>query len=131
MKRIPVLLAILFPAILASAVDVASAQVVPRQYGYDPILDRPAVSPYMNLMRREGSTGTNYETLVVPQLKAQQAAMAQQRQIQQLQRDIGQVSASQQNPNAPMTTGHRTFFGNYSHFYSMGPNVPPAAARRR
>ena len=114
--------------LLVSSLETATAQV--RQYGYDPILDRPAVSPYYSLMRREGSTtGTNYQLYVVPQLKAMEAAATQQRQIQQLQHQVAQTGA--QGAAGARTTGHRTFFGNYSHFYGAGSQVAQPGVRRR
>ena len=116
--------------LLASSLETATAQVSVRQYGPDPILDRPALSPYYNLMRRDSSSrGTNYQLYVEPQLKAMQTAATQQRQIQQLQRQAAQTRA--QGPAGAVTTGHRTFFGNYSHFFGGGPQLTAPGVRRR
>jgi hypothetical protein len=96
----------------------------------DPMLDRPAVSPYYQLNRREGSIGgTNYQLWVQPQLRAMETAATQQRQIHQLQRQVSQA----RGPAAAgaVTTGHPTFFGNYSHFYGGAPQVGRPATRGR
>ncbi len=118
--------------LLVSSVETATAQVPSRQYGtYDPILDRPALSPYYQLMRREGNTGgTNYQMWVMPQLRAMDTAATQQRQIQQLQGQVAQVR-SQQTPTGPITTGHHTFFGNYSHFFGATGQAAQSTVRRR
>ncbi len=116
--------------LLVSSLETATAQVPVRQYGTDPFLDRPALSPYYQLMRRESSTGgTNYQLFVLPQLKAMEAAATQQRQIQQLQHQVSQTRT--QGPAGPITTGHRTYFGNYSHFYGGTSTAAQSTLRRR
>lgn len=92
----------------------AMAQVQQRQYGYDPFLNRPALSPYFNLTRRESGSSLNYHTMVRPQIEAQYQAQYQQRQIQQLQR---QVSRPASQATAGGATGHPSYFMNLSHFY--------------
>ena len=130
MPRVWRLLVIGVVALLASSFETAMGQVPFRQYGPDPVLDRPVLSPYYNLMRSErGTSGTNYQNYVLPQLQAMQAAQTQQRQIQQLQRQVAQ-GASPEAAGAAKT-GHRTYFGNYSHFYGAGPQIGQSGARRR
>ncbi len=121
--------------LLVLSLEPVAAQVPYRQYGTtDPIIDRPALSPYYYLNSRSRSTGaTNYQQWVVPQLRAMEASATQQRQIQQLQGQVAQARA--QSSTGPVTTGHRTFFGNYSHFYGGSPTQPgqpgqPAFRRR-
>jgi hypothetical protein len=119
---------LLIATILVSSAAPATAQVQPRQYGPDPLLNRPAVSPYMNLMRSDSGRNVNYDTLVRPQMESMQRSVFQQRQIQQLQRQVSQ--GAQQGGDAAGLTGHRTFFGNYSHYYpSLGAGGSSAAGR--
>ncbi len=128
MPRVCGLLVIGVVALLASSFETAMGQV--RQYGPDPILDRPALSPYYNLMRREsGTSGTNYQNYVVPQIQAMQAAQTQQRQIQQLQGQVARGASHEAAGTAK--TGHQTYFGNHSHFYGAGPQMGQSLARRR
>ena len=109
--------------------DTAMAQVQQRQYGYDPFLDRPALSPYYNLNRREGSAGTNYQLLVRPQIEAAERARLQQREIQQLQR---QVSRPGSQGGAGGMTGHPSYFMNLSHFYpGLGAGASPGGSAGR
>jgi hypothetical protein len=125
-RRLAVLLVALQGVLSAST---AMAQVQPRQYGYDPFLDRPAVSPYYNLMRQDSGSSLNYHTLVRPQIEAQYQAQYQQRQIQQLQHQISRPG-SQATPGG--MTGHPSYFMNLSHFYpGLGPGTSPGASAGR
>jgi hypothetical protein len=125
-RRFAVLLVALLGVFSA---DTAMAQVQLRQYGYDPFLDRPALSPYYNLMRREGGTSVNYYSLVRPQIDAAERARSQQKQIQQLQQ---QVSRPASQAGTGVTTGHPSYFMNLSHFYpSLGAGSSPGRSAGR
>jgi hypothetical protein len=87
------------------------------------IPNRPAVSPYLNLLNPTGSGTSNYFTQVKPQLQAREELVRQQVQINQIQRQVqrGQpggvpVRGSQEIRG----TGHETVFLNYSHYYPIG-----------
>jgi len=108
-------LVLLVATILGWSATTATGQMQPRQYGPDPLLDRPAVSPYMNLMRSDSGRNVNYQTMVLPQMQAMERARLQQKQIQQLQRQVSEGSG--QAGSGGGLTGHRTFFSNYSHYY--------------
>jgi len=110
-RRLGVLVVALLGVLSAGT---AMAQTQPRQYGYDPFLNRPALSPYYNLTRRESGSSLNYQTLVLPQIEAQHRAQYQQKQIQQLQ---GQVSRPASQGTTGGATGHPSYFMNLSHFY--------------
>ena len=114
------LVPLLFVAVLVCSIGAAMGQQPFRQYGRDPFIDRPAVSPYMNLMYRErGSAGQlNYFTRVLPQLQAQEQAARQWREMNRLQGQISQLGAQAAQGTG---TGHRTYFGNLSHFYNYRP----------
>jgi len=125
-RRFAVLLVALLGVLSA---DTAMAQAQQRQYGYDPFLNRPALSPYYNLTRREGGTGVNYYTMVRPQIEAAERSRLQQRQIQQLQ---GQVSRPGNQAGAGGTTGHPSYFMNLSHFYpGLGAGAGPGGSAGR
>jgi hypothetical protein len=81
---------------------------------------RPAVSPYLNLLRNTGGGVSNYHTLVRPQIQARETVLRQQAQINQIQRQAqrGQpggvpVRGSQEIRG----TGHETAYMNYLHYY--------------
>ncbi len=92
----------------------------------------PTVSPYLNLFR-EGlgeSDDFNYQTLVRPQLQQQQLNQQLQRQNLELSRRLQAISAQGAFQNRAgaenlSPTGHRTVFGNHSHYYpSAAPRQP-------
>ena len=61
---------------------------------------RPAVSPYLNLLRRDGQGGLgnlNYQTLVRPQLRAQEALRRQQLENRRLQQQTDSLDRRQQS----------------------------------
>lgn len=126
-------LAIFCAAFVVAAVcaDPASAQLFnPRSnnLGYATasyLLDRPTVSPYLNLLRTESSTAMpNYHTLVRPEVENRQEAARQAMAIRQLQSNVtsmqGQIGGQR---GAQFSTGHPTRFMTYLHYYPGLGNV--------
>lgn len=89
----------------------------------------PVVSPYLGLVSGDvsGRGVSNYFTLVLPQIQAQQALQRQQGQIGQLQRQERATSLAANRGSTPIqspqirSTGHPTAFNNFSHYYSIQP----------
>jgi hypothetical protein len=90
------------------------------------ILNRPTVSPYLNLLGSNGlATGpARYQTLVRPQLEARQTEMRNTARFSSLQQDIQRVSTAvggigmqQSQQQYPFVTGHPSVYLNGSHFY--------------
>lgn len=87
----------------------------------DYIVNRPTVSPYLNLLRTNSNVSApNYQTLVRPALESRQRATRQQSSIQQLQSRVtnmqGQMASRNQGQSG-FTTGHPTRFMTYLHYY--------------
>jgi len=81
---------------------------------------RPTVSPYLNLLQRDPTYGLPlYHTQVRPRLEARAQARQQQRSINQVQRQVSNLSTQvrQRNQTTGFQTGHPTRFMTYSHFY--------------
>ncbi len=90
------------------------------------ILNRPTVSPYLNLLGTDGLAGgpARYQTLVRPQLDARQQQLRNNARFSTLQQDIqrvstavGGVSGQQSQQQYPFTTGHPSVYQNGSHYY--------------
>src|SRR5260370_12815663 len=97
---------------------------------------RPAVSPYLNLLR-SGDPAVNYNTLVRPQIEQPRAIQQLQIEVQQQdQAMLGQRFAvpAGVNPSAVLPfTGHPTQFMNYSHYFTTAATrqgVPALGGRR-
>jgi len=98
---------------------------------------RPAVSPYLNLLR-SGDPAVNYNTLVRPQIEQPRAIQQLQIEVQQQQDQamVGQRFAVPAgiNPTAVLPfTGHPTQFMNYSHYFTTAATrqgVPALGGRR-
>ncbi len=85
------------------------------------IVNRPTVSPYLNLLRQESQVSApNYQTLVRPQLESRQRASRQQAAISQIQSRVtnmqGQLAARSRGREG-FATGHPVRFMTYLHFY--------------
>lgn len=77
---------------------------------------RPAISPYVNLLRRNNSPAFNYFTLVRPEIDFRNQLQQQGAQLSQLRGQLDtQRAATPQQQQGP--TGHATSFLNYSHYY--------------
>jgi hypothetical protein len=89
-----------------------------------PPYTRPAVSPYLNLLRRGSSPAINYYDLVRPQVEFRNSIQ----RLQQQQTDLSQDVAAGQQALPPLTTGHPAEVMNYGpYFMTMG---GPTAGRR-
>lgn len=80
------------------------------------ILDRPTVSPYMELLSPQGQGLPTYYTRVRPELEARALEQQAARQLSSLQ---SQVRAIQQQDarGSQFATGHPTRFMNYTHYF--------------
>ena len=93
--------------------------------GANNVLNRPTVSPYLNLLGTDGSaTGpARYQTLVRPQLDARRQQLSNTARFNTLQQDIQRVSTAvggvgqPQQQRYPFTTGHPSVYLNGSHYY--------------
>ena len=115
---------------------VASQRECSAQLATNPgryTLNRPTVSPYLNLLRRsaDNSSLPNYQTLVRPQLEQRQQSQQRDIAIQRLQSRVtnmqgrAAIQAQQQGRRNPFITGHASGFMRYLHYY------PSMGARRR
>lgn len=97
------------------------------------VLDRPTVSPYLNLVNPNPGNFdmgvARYQTLVRPQLDTMQRMASTQRQLRGLQDQVRRVEQFQSTAlqQAPMAanqqvfgTGHPSVFMYYSHYYRIG-----------
>lgn len=117
---------------------LAAAAVPARGQGtspYDNVLNRPAVSPYLNLLRGD-ATGINnipnYQTFVRPVLDQRNINQQQALAVRNLQRQLQQVAAQPRSRVAAPSpsgiqrqTGHQSrflispYYNNLSHYYGQ------------
>jgi len=101
----------------------AAAQVGTSGFVDNYIRNRPTVSPYLNLVRRDGFGGvTNYQTLVRPQLEQRELARLQQSELNRVQQRLSVQQRSletiqEQRSQRVFTTGHRTQFMNMRNYF--------------
>ena len=96
----------------------------PIQKPFENVSNRPAVSPYLNLMREGFDDDTlNYQSLVRPQLNQIETNQRQQQANQQIYRQLqaleGRASYPVSGSTAIAPTGHPTVYLNHSHYYRM------------
>ncbi len=95
---------------------IATCSICSLAQAQPPGTPRPAYSPYLNLLRPGGSTTQNYYGLVRPEQDFRNSIGGLQSQFATSnQQTVGQFAGTSAFP----TTGHRTAFMNYSHFYSL------------
>ncbi len=99
----------IFAAVPASAVPARGQQ--PREYGPPP-LRAPAVSPYLNLLRPDAGVIPNYYSLVRPELELRSYAQSQGMALRRLQQQVRSGRS-----DSRQTTGHPSYFLNYSRYY--------------
>lgn len=109
--------------------EIASAQFQTyRPPSVNPLqntINRPTVSPYLNLLQRNFNGPPTYQTLVRPMVEQRQAAQRQAAQIQQIQQDMSNSSrmsgsrASTGESQQVRGTGHVSGFMNHMHFFNQ------------
>jgi hypothetical protein len=113
-----------FSLLAGFAVVCALSQIATAQPPFANVQQQQTVSPYLNLLNRQGFGLPNYQTFVRPQLQTDQNFARQQSQIQRLQRQQAGLAAG--NLNAPRGvsaqirgTGHVTRFMDTSHYFPV------------
>ncbi len=109
-----------FLAVIATTIALAVS--ASAQQPFSNIQQQATVSPYLNLLNRQGTGLPSYQTLVRPQLRSDQEFARQQNQIQRLQRQqSGLAAGGSLGPRGISTqirgTGHVTRFMDTSHFF--------------
>jgi hypothetical protein len=102
-------------------------------------LNRPALSPYLNLARPDTPAGINYYLGTIPEQQRRFNEAYLRNQVYQLQGQplIPPVTAPEEPLAAPPGSGHATAFQYYSGYYAQVPRLanraapvpPPQAAR--
>lgn len=107
----------------------------PSPRAYNNALRNDAVSPYLNLTRRANQRfgQPQYQSMVAPQLERRQAALSQQKSLREMQEQTlqyrqgiaGQSALARQKAldggaTSIRTTGGRSQFMNYMHFFHPG-----------
>ena len=107
-------------AVVVALASITSGAALAQTPFSNTAVNRPTVSPYLNLLNQNSAGTSNYYTLVRPQIQAREEILRQQAQINQIQRQVqrGQpggvpVRGSQEIRG----TGHETAFMNYLHYY--------------
>lgn len=109
---------VLGPAVLvavAAAGPVAAQPPLPRGAGAE--LSRPAFSPYLNLLRGDGSAALNYFGMVRPQVDARRALIGLEGQVQSNRQAITGLQAGMTGIPG---TGHGTTFLNTGGYFLGG-----------
>lgn len=112
-------------AVAAALASSASAQ--PPQVGVVGAPQRPAFSPYLNLVRPGTSPTLNYYGLVRPEIQARQAIQNLQGSVTANQEALGVLQ--QGNLELP-TTGHQAMFLNHGSYFMTGGAAPASGAGR-
>lgn len=118
MKNASILAFALVIALVASAQAQQKNSRTKRPFE-DLNLNRPAVSPYLNLVNNTQNGITNYQSLVKPLVQQQATNRRQGTAINQLQKQVAasRPTSGAQGSDALRPTGHHSTYQNYSHFY--------------
>jgi hypothetical protein len=115
-------------ALAVGSLGFLTAGSAQAQFGYVPPpgspSSRPAVSPYLNLLRPGATPGVNYSTLVRPQIDYGRAIQQlQYQQVQDQQILLGRLTTAPlgYDPTQALPlTGHASRFQYFGSYYSMG-----------
>jgi hypothetical protein len=99
---------------LLAVADEASAQPRGTRANYTP---PPAVSPYLNLVRRGTSPAINYYGIVRPELEFRNNIGILRNQVQENRQSISDLRSDLTTVNELPATGHAVYFLNGGHPY--------------
>lgn len=108
----------------AATIFLSLAATTFAQQPFSNVQQTPTVSPYLNLLNRQGLGLPNYQTLVRPQLQTDQQFSKQQSQISRLaKQQAGLASQGLTGSRGISTqirgTGHVTRFMDTSHYFTQ------------
>lgn len=99
----------------------------PSRPEYARMRGRPAVSPYLNMLRGGSSPALNYYNLVRPQVDQYRGFQTQGYEIGRLNQEVAEQGKSIKalRPDAPVrATGHPSLFFDYTHYFPGSPRGP-------
>ena len=99
-----------------------------RRYSPVPAFERPALSPYLDLLGNANSFEFNYFQRVQPRLEFQRAQSQFRRSLQGLQRQVNQPTEQQSDYSSLGPTGHSATFLNYGGYFNLGSGGGTGAA---
>jgi len=83
-------------------------------------LQRPPVSPYLNLLGTNRNPAINYYGIVRPELRFQVQQQALGQQVRRLEGQVDELDTRRARPAGEPDTGSRSYYFNYSHYYPSG-----------
>jgi hypothetical protein len=81
----------------------------------------PAVSPYLNLLRRGTIPGVNYYGLVRPEMEMRRNLQSLQRQVTQTQSNVDMMTVAGASTGLPFTGKTASFMNTYGYFMNLSP----------
>lgn len=88
------------------------------------LYNRPTVSPYLNLLRPQGITGTpNYQTLVRPQVQQYNTNARQGAALNNLQSEVQNIENAPPPYTGVRPTGHTSTFNSTGRYFLRDPNL--------
>jgi hypothetical protein len=123
-----VIAAVGFPAVAHAQLPV----LPPIRTGLDSAVARPTISPYLNLLRRDGGIGFQYYLRVRPEQEFLAANQQQSQALRSLGRQIEEIGrpASKSLGGGLGTTGHPTAFQSYGGSFRGAPQSPRPTPQR-
>jgi len=100
--------------------------------GLDAVPARPTISPYLNLLRRDGGIGFQYYRRVLPEREFRAAYQQQSQALRGLSREIEEIGRppSRSLGGGLGTTGHPAVFQSYGGLFGGGQQNPRPIPRR-
>lgn len=97
------------------------ASKTPRGKPFQSIPMEPAVSPYLNMYRRDVDGGNlpNYFAFVLPQLEQQQASRQQTAELQKLRDQVQNLGASGGAPSSASMSAHARYMDTAQYYSGM------------
>jgi hypothetical protein len=109
-------------ALVTCVIGRAPAQFAPPRFGGIAPVTQPAVSPYLNLLRRDNPAYLNYYGLVRPEVEFRNSINRLQQQVNTNQESISNLESTTPLP----VTGHPAYFLNTARYF-LTQNAPAAA----
>jgi len=105
---------------LLLAAGPAAAQNYTRPGYYNPYLNQPRLSPYLNIVGRGGNPAVNYFLGTLPEIERRSVQAVYGQAINNLQREIqGEITATE-DYDGMQETGHPAMFNNLGGYFPTG-----------
>jgi hypothetical protein len=138
MTRVQLVFAAALLSVLSASAGIADAQQFGQPGFYNPYLNQPRLSPYLNIVRGGSNPAINYYLGTLPEVERRATQAVYGNAIIRLERQVTGLESTEEDLPPQANSGHPAYFANTGGYFpggnpnrlSTGPTQRPGQAKR-